>query len=120
MKILALITKELKKERGPIFWVLSLTAFGRLLILAQPFFLKLVVDSFIEDPAKEKWAYIYPPVIVLMYISVYFFGGVVDEVKEFYSEKSIQPVIAKITEKIYFHVLHLPLNFYLDRKAGLN
>ena len=118
MKILTLVTKELKKKSTSIFWVLSLTAFGRLLILAQPFFLKLVVDSFIADSAKEKWAYIYPPVIVLIYVSVYFIGGVVDEVKEFYSEKSIQPVIAKITEKIYFHVLHLPLNFYLDRKAG--
>jgi ATP-binding cassette subfamily B protein len=118
VEILTLATSELKKKSTSIFWVLFLTAFGRLLILAQPFFLKLVVDSFIADPLKEKWAYIYPPAIVLMYVLVYFFGGVIDEVKEFYSEKSIQPVIARVTEKIYFHVLHLPLNFYLDRKAG--
>ncbi len=118
MNIYTLVRKQLTIKWRLISLVLVMIVISKALTLTLPFFLKFTVDSFDTEVGSDAWIYSYAPGIVLFYVFVFLLSGVIDELKEYYGEKSIQPAITAIAEKIYNHTLYLPIDFFLDQKSG--
>lgn len=118
MRIINQTFLEIKKNYLVFVTVILLTFLTKGLAVSVPFFLKTVVDSLIYDANWTTSFDVSASIVVLMYVLVFFISGFSDELREFLSEKSIQPALARVFQKIYTHVLQLPISFYLDNKSG--
>jgi ATP-binding cassette, subfamily B, heavy metal transporter len=119
MKIYELVILELRKRIVSIGIVLCLILSGKLLFIALPFFLKAAVDALIYEPSWATGLNIYPPLIVAAYAATFFLASILEEIKEYLSEKTIHPSIAEVAKKLFTSILDLPISFHLDSKTGV-
>lgn len=118
MKIYKLVIEELKQRSMAIVMVLFLILLTKLLMISLPFFMKALLDALIYEPTWATGLNIYPPMIVVAYVSIFFSASFFDEIKEYFSEKTIQPSIAGVAKKLFIGMHSLPISFYLDAKTG--
>lgn len=118
MNLPDIVIDELRKKTFSIVTVLSLILLAKALLLCLPFLMKAAVDSLIYEPNWATGLAIYPPLIVAAYAVTFFLASLFEEIKEYLSEKTIQPAISEVTRKIFCLIQNLPISFYIDSKTG--
>ena len=86
------------------------------LVAIAPVFLKLLVDSFAKTPAEAF--YVTPVILILVYVTSQGLGRVFGELRWLAFGTGEQRVHRRLSRRLFEHVIHLPLDFHLERRTG--
>ena len=108
------------KNHGPqVLLILLLVVLAKITVIGLPFLLKLIVD---EIPRYQSHRFegelIYLPLLAIAYASFFLSTTLFDEIKEYLSEKLIQPIVAKVGANAFDKLINLPDDYIISKKSG--
>lgn len=95
---------------------LGLVATASLLSALGPLALKLAIDSLGQND-KARWA-LAPAALVIVYALAQYVGRSCTELRTLVHGQAEQRMRRRIGQRLFDHLVRLPLRFHLDRKAG--
>lgn len=87
---------------------------SKTLVLASPLLLKFIVDS-IATPSKIS---ISIDAILFLYVACMFLSHALNDLKEYLTELIVQPVIAKVSSKVFNGLIEKPVSFFINASSG--
>ena len=115
-EVIALIWNEADRfVKIRLAFALLLTLIASALMGLGPVALKLVVDRFAGD---VKTSAIPVAVLIGLYVLSQGFARSVGEIRAFFYAGAEQRMVRTLSERLFTHVLKLPLRFHLDRQTG--
>ena len=101
--------------RRKIAWVLTLVVSAALLTALGPVALKLLVDGF-ASPAHGTAAS--PFLLVGLYVLSQWLARTASQFRQLIYGRVERRVFRTLSERLFAHLMHLPLRFHLDRQTG--
>jgi ATP-binding cassette subfamily B protein len=115
-EIIVLLNREATPfVRWRLAWVLLLVAISAMLTAFGPVALKLLVDGFTAHGHGEV---ISPLMLVALYALSQWLARVAGEVRAFLYRGIQWRTFRTLSERLFAHLMHLPLRFHLDRQTG--
>lgn len=101
--------------RWRLAWILLLVAVSATLTALGPVALKLLVDAF---AGHGRGKIISPLMLVALYGLSQWLARVAGEVRAFLYRRIQWRMFRTLSERLFAHLMHLPLRFHLDRHTG--
>lgn len=95
--------------------VLGLAFAIGVLTALSPVALKVVVDGFTANSGGRGLS---PLVIVSLYVLALWFARTGSEIRRFLFARAEQRIVRTLSERLFSHLMHLPLRFHLNRQTG--
>jgi ATP-binding cassette subfamily B protein len=115
-EVLVLLNREATPfVRWRLAWVLLLVAISAVLTALCPVALKLLVDGF---TGHRRGQIISPLMLVALYALGQWLARVAGEVRAFLYRRAQWRMFRTLSERLFAHLMHLPLRFHLDRHTG--
>lgn len=96
-------------------WILLLVMVSAILTALGPVALKLLVDGFTRHSRGELSS---PLILVALYALTQWLVRVATEVRAFLYRRIQWRMFRTLSERLFAHLMHLPLRFHLDRHTG--
>lgn len=106
--------KEYKSKIIILLLFSLLLVFSKTLILASPLLLKFIVDS-ISNPNN---IYINVEIILIIYVLCMFLSHALNDYKEYLTELIVQPIIAKVSKRVFNGLINKPISFFVSASSG--
>ena len=115
-EILVLLNREATSfVRWRVAWLLLLVAVSAVLMALGPVALKLLVDGF---TAHDRGHPAPPILLVALYTVSQLLARVAIELRNFLYFRIQWRMFRTLSERLFVHLMHLPLRFHLDRHTG--
>jgi ABC-type transport system involved in Fe-S cluster assembly fused permease/ATPase subunit len=115
-EILGLLNREATPfVRRRLAWVLLLVVVSSTLTALGPVALKLLVDGFTGHYHGDS---VSPTLLVVLYALSQWLARVASEVRGLMYRRIQWRMFRTLSERLFAHLMHLPLRFHLDRQTG--
>lgn len=115
-EILVLLGREATPfVRWRLAWVLLLVTLGAILTALGPIALKLLVDGF---TVHGRGQVVSPILLVALYALSQWLARVASEIRGLMYRRVQWRMFSTLSERLFAHLMHLPLRFHLDRHTG--
>lgn len=115
-EVLALLNREATAfVRWRLAWVLLLVAISAILAALGPVALKLLVDGFTKQGHPEA---VSPILLVALYALSQWLARFAGEARGLLYRRIQWRMFRTLSERLFAHLMHLPLRFHLDRQTG--
>ena len=115
-EVLALLNREATPfVRWRLAWLLVLVVISAVLTAASPVALKLLVDGFTEHGRPGAVSSI---LLVALYALSQWLARVAGELRGLAYRRIQWRIFRTLSERLFVHLMHLPLTFHLNRKTG--
>ncbi|HEX5458883.1 MAG TPA: ATP-binding cassette domain-containing protein [Steroidobacteraceae bacterium] len=101
--------------RVRVWIIIGLVIGGGILSAASPIALKLVVDK-LTGPLSNRVPI--PAGLVCLYVLTLWLTRVANEFRGVVFAQVEQRIFSKLSERLFWHLIHLPLRFHADRRLG--
>lgn len=109
-----LLINEYKKKKVSLIFFGILLIVSKTLVLASPLLLKFIVDS-ISTPSNLS---ISIEVILFLYVVCMFLSHALNDFKEYLTELIVQPIIVKVSSKVFNGLINKPVSFFINASSG--
>jgi len=93
---------------------LLLIAIASVLTGLGPIALKYAVDNFSRQPGNGAISIL----LVLLYAASQFMSRAISDVRSFVYARAERRMFSQLSERVFCHVMHLPLRFHVERETG--
>jgi ABC-type multidrug transport system fused ATPase/permease subunit len=115
-ELIALLNREAAPYvKRRLAWILLLVAVTATLTALGPLALKLLVDRFTGHTRSE---FISPLALVGAYALSQWLARIAAELRTFLHRRIQSRIFRSLCERLFSHLMHLPLRFHLDRSTG--
>jgi ABC-type transport system involved in Fe-S cluster assembly fused permease/ATPase subunit len=115
-EILALLAREATPfVRSRLAWVLLLVMAGAILMALGPVALKLLVDGF---TGHGHGSAAFALLLVALYALSQWLARIAGEIRGLIYRRIQRRMFRTLSERLFAHLMHLPLRFHLDRHTG--
>lgn len=115
-EILGLLNREVTPfVRRRLAWVMLLVAVSSTLTALGPVALKLLVDGFTGHYHGDS---VSPTLLVVLYALSQWLARAAGEVRGLMYRRIQWRMFRTLSERLFTHLMHLPLRFHLDRQTG--
>jgi ABC-type transport system involved in Fe-S cluster assembly fused permease/ATPase subunit len=115
-ELLALLGREATPfVRWRLVWVLLLVVASAILLALGPVALKLLVDGF---TGHGRASAVLPLLLVALYALSQWLARVAGEIRLLIYRRIQRRMFRTLTERLFAHLMHLPLRFHLERHTG--
>ncbi len=101
--------------KARLLGVLALVVTASVLTAIAPVALKLVVDRLTGQ--RGGWS-VSPLLLVTLYVIALWLGRTSNEVRRLFFAQAEQRIFRTLSERLFSHLMRLPLRYHLDRKTG--
>lgn len=101
--------------RWRLVWVLLLVVISAILTALGPVALKFLVDGF---TGHDRGLSIAPLLLVILYALSQWLARIAGEVRDFMYRRIRRRMFRTLSERLFAHLMDLPLRFHLDRHTG--
>lgn len=112
-----LLLDGVKEHKLGISLILAAVLLTKLASMSPPFILKIIIDK-IPSYQTAVDGFNYLPLLAITYATCFFSATIFEEIKEYFSQKLIQPQIVEVGTKAFNSLINLPEEFSLTNKSG--
>src|SRR6185437_10483433 len=115
-EVLALLRREATPfVRWRLVWLLLLVVGSAILMALGPLALKLLIDGL---TAHSRDSTVFPLLLVALYVLSQWLARIAGEVRGLVNRRIQRRVFRTLSERVFAHLMHLPLRFHLERHTG--